>query len=250
MDITRRRLLLRGLCACGSTFATAAWGQSTIDLHDEGRCFFDSAMSQESASAVKNGLFRQTSGDPRRDQVISNMLFRTARVFGLTRTQLPTFRFIPVTVKGDGFATDDLVESNTQGLVALNLRLLSGSTSDALSMTGFAVILAHEFAHIFQLRNRYVERFQINGYHTREIELHADYLAGWCISQQGGVATGLLESVANTLFSRGDNSPDVKEHHGTKVDRMNAVLKGYLSGGATDVVAAAAVNGMAYLDSL
>jgi hypothetical protein len=247
MNATRRGFLLGGLCACGFPY-TEARGQSNESTNEEGRCFFDSAVSQKAAGDVKNGLYRQTSGDPRRDQTISNMLFRAARTYGLNQAELPTFRFLPTTVAGDGFASDNaVVDPGTKGLVALNLRLLNGQQSDTINLIGFEVIMAHEFAHIFQLRNMYIARFENQGYQTREIELHADYLAGWYISQQGEISNGLLETVANTLFSRGDNNLKVKEHHGTKVDRLSAVLKGYLSGGTTDLAAAAAVNGMRYI---
>lgn len=242
MNATRRGFLFGCLCVCRSA---GARGQSIEDA--EGRCFFDSAFSQKAVGDVKNGLYRQTSGDPRRDQIISNMLFRVARTFGLNRAELPTFRFMPVSAAADGFAIGDVIDSGATGLVALNLKLLNGSLSDAMSLIGFEVILAHEFGHIFQMRNKHIERFKVAGYQTREIELHADYLSGWCISQHGGISTGLLEIAANTLFSRGDNNADIKVHHGTKSERMSAVLKGYLNGSSTDIAAAAALNGMAYL---
>ncbi|MBY5794989.1 hypothetical protein [Rhizobium leguminosarum] len=243
MNATRRGFLLGCLCGCGFPH-TGATGQS-IASTTEGQCFFDSAASQKAAGDVKNGLYRETSGDAGRDRTISGMLFQSVRTYGLNRAELPTFRFIPATVAGDGFATGDVIGPGTKGLVALNLKLLNGS--DTMGLLGFQIIMAHEFAHIFQMRNQYIDRFRAAGAQTREIELHADYLAGWYMSQQGEISTGLLEIVANTLFSRGDNNVDVREHHGTKVDRMSAVLKGYLSGTSTDVASAAALNGILYL---
>ncbi|TBC68717.1 hypothetical protein [Rhizobium ruizarguesonis] len=250
MSVARRRLLIGGLCLCGTAIFRSVSAKSDTNIQGEGQCFFDSAVSQAAAGDIRNSLYRHSSGDPGRDQTVSDLLFRTARTYDIAQAELPTFRFIPVTVKGDGFATDETVEPDTKGLVALNLRLLSAAGADMLPITGFEVILAHEFAHIFQIRNRDIEKLQNNGYHSREIELHADYMAGWCISQRGELTTAALQGVAETLFSRGDKNPDVTLHHGTKTERISAVLKGYLSGGSTDVARAASINGMGYINSL
>lgn len=210
MCITRRRLLIAGVCTCYASSSWAVLGQPADASNDEGRCFFDSEVSQHAGADVSNGLYRQTSGNPGRDQSISDQLFQTARIFDFTQAELPAFRFIPTNEKGDGFAAETIVDPGTKGFVALNLRLLNGPSSDVMTMIGFRVIMAHEFAHIFQLRKNYIQRFQSNGYHTREIELHADYLAGWCIRQAGEIQNELLEMVANTLFTRGDNNPDIR----------------------------------------
>jgi hypothetical protein len=222
-------------------------GQTGQDRSDEGGCFFVENLANSNMNDV---LFRTTTGKEPLDRTVSEMLFAAARAFLLERSQFPAFRFLaPGSKGGDGFARESgVVQPGTQGLVALSLDLLKGREPEEMELRAFEVILGHEFAHIYQVRKGHVEPLRMAaGGGAKYVELHADFMAGWFMSQRSQTTFGVLERVTDTLFARGDNKVGTPGHHGTKAERFAAVLQGYLRAGSTNFADGAAAAGIEYL---
>jgi hypothetical protein len=226
-----------------------------------GGCFFVEQTHGVVSLPAESSTYLRTTGDQALDRAVNEMLFRAARTFSLDRTQYPTFRFLPPGARGgDGYANGSIVlEPGTKGLVALSVTLLAASGFDDENRLLFEVILGHEFAHIYQVRNAYIEQLLVaaNG-GGKFVELHADYLAGWFISKKSdsgfgfgpGIALPTLRRAAETLFARGDNNVGQPGHHGTRSERFAATLQGYLDGDRSDYANGAAENGISYLRGL
>ncbi len=94
---------------------------------------------------------------------------------------------------------------------------------------GYSVpaIMAHEFAHILQfkkIRNGEHERPR-----TRNMELHADFLAGWYLSHRHKFKTTEFDPARNAFEEMGDTDYTSIDHHGTPQERLKAITGGYYS---------------------
>lgn len=250
MQSVRRTLLLRCACLCGLLPTLVAGSQARKQRTGVGGCFFSQQSDSAPVQAIKNGVYRTSTGDAKLDAMVSAVLFRAARAYSLNRNAYPAFRFIPPNAAGgDGFADDSVsLDANTKGIVALGLGLLMEFQSDEFGVIAFEVIAGHEFGHVFQIRNKHVEPLLAGADgKAKLVELHADFLAGWFMSKRGHLPVEILRYVVDALFSRGDDLVGEPDHHGTKAERFAAVLQGYLRGTATDSPEGAAANGLVYL---
>lgn len=97
------------------------------------------------------------------------------------------------------------------------------------SKTAIAVIVAHEYAHILQFKRAR------NGV-CPEVELEADFLAGWMLGRESGVtrrggnASSNPSAARQTLFEVGDFLFNAPGHHGTPDQRSEQVMAGYRMG--------------------
>lgn len=257
MRENRREMLLRAARLCASfTTALTVTGQR-LPNSMEGGCFFAEQTSGGLGPDLKNRVYRTTTGNGSTDSLIHPILFRAARVYQLDRSEYPTFHFLPPgAAGGDGFASDSVVlNPGTKGLVAVSLTLLhvyqpaQSSGSEQTGLLALETIIGHEFAHIYQMRNNYIDRLSLGG-GSKYIELHADYLSGWFMSKKNGLNIAALRPVADALFSRGDSAVGQPGHHGTKEERFAATLQGYLRGDLTDSPEGAAMNAIEYLREL
>jgi hypothetical protein len=85
-------------------------------------------------------------------------------------------------------------------------------------------ILAHEFAHALQHKSGLFNIW--NG--GKKVELHADFLAGFYMGQNGLISEKKLSAFAQEFYSLGDFLPffDI-DHHGIPEERRCAFLEGY-----------------------
>lgn len=250
MQSARRTFLLGCACLCSLLPTLVARSQGRKPRTGVGGCFFSQQSDAARVQEIKGGVYRTSTGDAKLDATVSAVLFRAARAYSLSRNAYPAFRFIPPgAAGGDGFADDGVsMDPSTKGIVALGLGLLKEFQSDDFGIIAFEVIAGHEFGHIFQTRNQYVEPLLAGADgKAKLVELHADFLAGWFMSRRGQLPVEILRYVVDALFSRGDDLVGEPEHHGTKAERFAAVLQGYLRGTATDSPEGAAANGLAYL---
>lgn len=256
----RWRLLVTSIVACsvGTTVWSAAQTPFT-ERRGEGQCFFLDKASSDEPPALDGQGFSKRTGTPRLDTAVNDILNRAAVSFSFDREEYPVFRFLmPGAGGGDGYARDgQSFEAGTRGLVAISANLLnegaylrpdrSGVPTEEMRLLAFEVIVGHEFAHVYQVRKNLTERLMVAEPTGKFIELHADFMAGWFMSQRHNLTTDILQFVANVLFERGDQAVGLSGHHGTKADRFSAVLQGYLRSAGTDNVDAAAANAIIYL---
>ena len=105
-----------------------------------------------------------------------------------------------------------------------------------------AGIMAHEFAHILQLKERCP--LPLRGKHR---ELHADFLAGYYLSRKGYFTQINILAFAYSLFEKGDYYFWSPVHHGTPHERVGAMVEGFKYGGQP--LPNAYYSGMIYVSS-
>jgi hypothetical protein len=139
----------------------------------------------------------------------------------------------------------------TREIVMLNADHAAKCALDDPSQYMLFAIMAHEFAHVFQFaqkfdagRPRYIELSDADR-DVRKVELHADFLAGYCLARTEDVyrtaSAHELKRFSDTIFAVGDYEFRSDQHHGTKSERYTAMMRGYVdakaSGSAGDVLA-------------
>lgn len=97
----------------------------------------------------------------------------------------------------------------------LLIQELYSSSKGEIAVAG---ILAHEIAHILQCKYS-------SPYKRREFELQADFLAGYYMGLKKYTYGNSIRNFMISLFEKGDWSDP--SHHGTPVERVNALMSGY-----------------------
>lgn len=236
--------------------------QSVGKIRDLAACYFGSASGEMAGAAAGATGLVATTGSEVLDAEVEGLVRRAARAFKFVGENRPAFLFLASGAPGgEGFARlDGVYAPGSVGLVAVSVDLLresayTGPTTNSvptqeMRLLAFEVIVAHEFAHIFQSRNTYVQLLRASDDTGKNIELQADFLAGWFMAQRHELRPEVLRFVTDVLFSRGDQSVGQKGHHGTKPERFGAVLQGYLRSQYNDNVDAAAELAIVYLKEL
>ena len=258
--MTPRHWLAASIVACSVSSAVYGAAQATsTERRGAGQCFFLDKPAGEEPPALNGETFSRRIGTPHLDAAVNDILHRAAVTFSLDRHEYPVFRFLmPGASGGDGYARDgQSLETGTRGLVAISVNLVteggyirpdrSSVPTEEMRLLAFEVVVGHEFAHIYQVRRNFTERLMAAEPTGKFVELHADFMAGWFMSQRHNLTIEVLQFVANVLFERGDQAVGLPGHHGTKADRFSAVLQGYLRSVGTDNADAAAANAIIYL---
>jgi hypothetical protein len=121
-------------------------------------------------------------------------------------------------------------------------------------------ILAHELGHAFQFSRCFDEQdrsFMGAGglvRPLRDIELHADYMAGFALAkaeERYGRPEDLLRRFSDTILNLGDFNFRTCLHHGTPAERYTMMMKGYIERQRSTALGAADASklGIALLDS-
>lgn len=120
--------------------------------------------------------------------------------------------------------------------------------------------LAHELAHLYQFRlgpagdaqTWWQLLLEADGNRTRRrAELHADFLAGWCLGRGGYTDEAGIDHAANRMYAQGDTEGNDPNHHGTPHQRYAALLRGFFVGRNNQVdVAAAARAGRLFVNAI
>ena len=236
--------------------------QPISKVRDLAACFFGTASGEKAgADAGASGLLATTGSDAL-DAAAESVARRAARAFKLEPSNPPAFKFLASGAPGgEGFARPNGVYApKSVGLVAVSVDLLreSAYTSPAansvpteeMRLLAFEVIVGHEFAHIFQSRRSYMQLLRASDDTGKNIELQADFLAGWFMAQRHELRPDVLRFVADVLFTRGDQDVGQAGHHGTKPERFGAVLQGYLRSQHNDNADAAGDLAIEYLKEL
>lgn len=163
---------------------------------------------------------RETTGNPKLDRLIVRELRQLKRIFRVN----PGFYVYNDQGRPNAAATLRRVHRNSDGTVLFGRTLLVNELyRGPYASIAVAGIMAHEFAHIVQLRrgagrNRIVY-----------LELHADCMAGWYLerSRKGRLD---IQPFARSLYEKGDFHYWSRSHHGTPRQRIRAMIAGYKAG--------------------
>ncbi|WP_262299027.1 neutral zinc metallopeptidase [Microvirga sesbaniae] len=102
-------------------------------------------------------------------------------------------------------------------------RILEGRGSDI----SILAVIAHEMAHILQLKRGICDAL-ICGGGVRDVELHADFLAGFCLGRMNvSFDTGRAVELTNAWARLGDKFFGNCNHHGTADQRLSCLLAGF-----------------------
>lgn len=175
------------------------------------------------------GTTFKTTGDAGLDRTINAEASGLSQVFGVT----------PALYTLDDQQASNAYANCQDGVLLIGLRLLREELW-SMERGGLAVagIMAHEFAHIYQCRRG----TSLSG---RDLELQADYLAGWYMRHNKSMYGIDISGFARTIWSKGDYDFRSPSHHGTPEQRVAAMNAGFNND--TTSTATAYADSSAYL---
>lgn len=186
--------------------------------------------------SLQSGLFLNgleildSSGNPELDQSISLELTHIAESFKV----LPGFGFYDDSAAKNAFATRESIIPDTRGTVIFGKQLLANELArhkwGGLAVAG---IMAHEFAHIYQMQSEFYELLLGSQPTHKLLELHADYLAGYYLGLKRLRTNDSdidIKAFLDSLYLKGDTHFYSRGHHGTPSERKDAMLAGYKMG--------------------
>jgi hypothetical protein len=178
------------------------------------------------------------SGYPEIDKGVQPTLAFLSRVFKLEADWVPDFRFFDDGQLPNAFASEPII--GTIGvLVRPAIRVGRKLVAEALSVTngdyGAALtgIFAHEFAHLFQMKSRYMDQLlQLDAQSTTLlVECHADFLAGWAVPQAFWITRVEDFGVAaRQFYALGEVKIEPDADHGSRIQRQSIMASGYTWG--------------------
>lgn len=246
----RRHFITCAVCAMGAGPAAAlphpvARGCSLVGSIKDNLGLSDDRFSA-ARNASESGAFDSSTGDAAADKLLGRALVRMSQRFGVA----PAFSFYREQGSPNAYATRETTTSGTWGSVVFGRRLFDQQFAryDDGGMSVVA-IMAHEFAHIVQYRNK-LEKELLRGEPTvRRMELHADYLAGWYLGHMKQVNPQVSLWASGDTFKRiGDYGYNDPDHHGTPEQRLAATEAGFAIGRKGAVSNGDAIDsGLAYM---
>lgn len=189
---------------------------------------------------LKNNRIQTNVDDPATRIYISSYFRHLSELFSVK----PDFGVI----RGkNAYARNKSIKANRDGMILIGRGFLTSENMDDFTL---AAIIAHEYAHIYQLyySGSYYKKSLLKGESThKKIELHADYISGayLAIIQIGVYYSSIyngtpLESAlreirenfdarifAKKLYRMGDYQFNNITHHGTPEERLDAFTAGY-----------------------
>jgi hypothetical protein len=250
--ISRRRVLQAGTCAIcsGSVLAKAEpnYHGCTLDPAAMAERIdpTEAPRSYGLGAPAERGAFHG-SGDPTFDRALSVTLLKISEAFAV----LPGFAFSE-RVNLNAFASTNTALGRDDGSVVFGnplYRAIMGRREHP--EIGIVAVCAHEFGHIAQYKHGVDRMLIVNG-RKKRLELHADFMAGYFAGRRKLEMPDYPAAVfATTQYSFGDNSYGAPEHHGTSVERGQAVVAGYDSAyRARESVTMALETGMRYVQRI
>jgi len=176
------------------------------------------ALVAPSPAPRSSGPWSYTTGDARLDARLRAEATSLARVFGV----LPNLVLFEDAQNPNAYASERSTGPLSDGTVAIGLTLIARQLGQgARGEQAVASILAHEWSHILQIR----QRCMLAG---TARELHADFLAGYYLGRRyGGVADAAV-AAGRAVYQQGDYRFGDGNHHGTPIERVQALMQGFL----------------------
>lgn len=124
---------------------------------------------------------------------------------------------------GNAYASPEHTVAGAYGTVYLGVCLIRDELW-SMDKGGPAVagIMAHEFAHILQIKKG-------SSLSSKYRELHADFLAGYYLGKKNYIQPQYVAGFAQSLYEKGDYNFRDPNHHGTPEERVIAMFAGFES---------------------
>lgn len=172
------------------------------------------------AGIYPSNIYRSSSS-----QDIDSAINRELGQLSLAFSVKPGFYLLKVEHSFNFFATPQVIDPSrgfSDGSILFDFELISTFNGSSALKNVIPIIMAHEFAHILQLKRMSALPIKLN-------ELQADYLAGWYLYQRSRSTKTDIEmsAYAFTKFiedeDEGFNDP---EFHGDTKQRIQALMAG------------------------
>jgi len=220
LKLNRRAVLIEGTLTIFGGFTCACEAKDpyqgcSISIN-VAKSYAKDSLGIESNAIVAN------SGNREFDYAAAQTMSKLTDTFDV----LPGFLYFKKDSK-NAFATDGRLTRAPDGTILFGRDLLFEilGTSEAPDAV-FSGICAHEYAHIWQFKNRLdMNRGQSN---SKRGELHADFLAGYFAGVrklENPDFPAAVIAVAHGTF--GDYDFNHPQHHGTPVERSEAIVQGF-----------------------
>lgn len=168
-------------------------------------------------SAYPAHRLHQSTGDAALDRKFRNESRKLSEFFGVQ----PNVLLLDEAEGPNAYAAAVDSRAGYTGTVYFGVRLLGDELFDRdKGPTAVAGILAHEFAHILQM-------YRTGMQPGKQMELHADFMAGWFLARKNRVKPVNMDAFARSLYEKGDKYFWSPAPHGTPEERLNAMLAGY-----------------------
>lgn len=127
----------------------------------------------------------------------------------------------------DRFDRGAYMNAHSGNYVALGNDFVSKFVNRKYGLLMISGILAHEQSHVFQVHWKVNSMLEdVRGQRVKQVEIHADYMAGAYMAWRETVRAGAPVELAALFYELGDRkSPEV--HHGTSQERFLAFQRGY-----------------------
>jgi hypothetical protein len=215
------------LGGCLPSFALGA----NVDVNSE------DSVTEQLLTEEERGTARFYSSVPRtftkRLGIISNGL---CDALGIEEMQQPLLRISENEVWQA--IPREAAKGRPRDIVRLSKSHLIRVASDESTDTLLFAVLAHEFSHVFQfVRAMNFQQTEFlftgsSGINIPRLELHADYMAGFCLARTIKAfsmrESEFLNRFGHTFFRLGDFKFGLRDHHGTPAERFAATMAGFL----------------------
>jgi len=182
--------------------------------------WFGARFAPDAGAQTRRYEVSRTTGNPALDRYIQAERRSLDRLFGVQ----PEVLIYNDSGKPNALATLQTRRPGYDGTILFGITLLRNELfQSTFGGTAVAGIMAHEYAHVLQLR-RGAGKVRV-----MFLELHADCMAGWYLkrSRNGRIS---IQPFARSIFEKGDYAYWSREHHGTPKQRITAIVAGYSAG--------------------
>jgi hypothetical protein len=219
------------MCNSHSRRAFVIGGLSSVMIGDAADAQFRAGMACGAAmGGTRLSGFTSTTGNVSLDKAIIGEVLNIKRLMPTN----PTVKFFDDSQSPNAFAVEQAGTAQlpvqmfpgTWGLVCIGLRLLKDELIFQTGGIALAGIIAHEVGHIWQFQFPGL-RGMLASQTNRNIELHADYLAGVYFGRDGRRNINDIEVFSRSLFSKGSYDYNNPDFHGTPNSRVDAMKMGY-----------------------
>jgi len=218
----------RGICAGGiaSLFSVGPIGSARAILGDDEN------------QSVFSGKALDRSGNQSLDRAMIQLLKKITTILRIN----PGFKYLD---EENAFTTQGALVKGTTGTIFLGIPLLKrllGEFSNGGAV--IAGVCSHECGHIYQYQYALMDGLKRNE-GILYVELHADFMAGYCLNRLKIGSPGDLAQFFNTDYARLNF-----DSRGTHQQRSAALSKGFLVANEGQPIAVAAESGRAFVMAL
>jgi hypothetical protein len=164
------------------------------------------------------------------NQRVSKELISVARRYNMLAEHLPGLRYAFGSHTDDAWVDpESMVKGHQFTMILGKDRVFEQIIAiDDHYSVGLQILLAHEMAHVCQMRSKMVDSaLNAPDLGVRFLEQHADYMAGWCFGMDRTWDGNALARAITDVTSWGDSCVNSPDSHGFGHERAEAFAEGF-----------------------